>query len=301
MDINVIREFLDLSFTLNFSKTAERVFISQSALSKHIALLEKEVGIKLFERNKQYVKLTPAGLNLQEKFQKVIDAYDEALNSIQDNSHMLSGTLRIGYLDAAVRDIVSKSIQLYQKKYPAMKVSLSTYEVADLDQALMNNVIDISMSIAFPNSHVPRELFFKPLYNDTVSAVVASSNPLAQKKEVFFEDLLDYPLIFPSPVQFPAYANIIRKQLRTAQKPANIICDFSTIVTALVMVESEMGVSILPSNIESIANELQFIKITDMNPVMQVGIMWKKANTSLQIEEFVNIVCSVADELHFKS
>ena len=181
-----------------------------------------------------------------------------------------------------------------------MKVVLSTYEVADLDNALKNDVIDISMSIAFPNSYVPKDLYFKPLYNDGVSAVIAETNPLIEKKEIVFDDLLDYPLIFPSPAQFPAYANIITKQVNAASKPANIICDFSSAVTALVMVEAEMGVAILPTNISAIAKNVRFIKLADMDPVMQVGVMWKKNNSTAGIEEFVDIVCEVANDMYFK-
>ena len=72
MDIQIIREFLDLAFTLNYSKTAERVFISQSALSKHIASLEKELGVQLFVRSKHSVRLTPIGATLKDKFQSVL-------------------------------------------------------------------------------------------------------------------------------------------------------------------------------------------------------------------------------------
>ena len=61
MDIQILREFADLAHTLNFKKTAERMFIGQSTLSKHISALEEEVEVQLFVRTKQGVHITQSG------------------------------------------------------------------------------------------------------------------------------------------------------------------------------------------------------------------------------------------------
>ena len=299
MDIQIIREFLDLAFTLNYSKTAERVFISQSALSKHIAFLEKELGVQLFVRSKHSVRLTPIGATLKDKFQSVIDEYDNALSIINQTTSNLQGTLRIGYLDAAVRNMLSETIHIFSGKYPDMKVSLSSYEVNELNEALMHDAIDIALCIAFPNTALSHNVYFRPLYNDGISAFVSENNPLAKKDSIRFSELLDYPLILPSPVQYPSYASIITEHLQAAPKEAKIICDFTNISTALIMVESEMGVSILPTNVSNSQTTAKFLPIKDCNPVLQIGAMWKKNNATLGIEEFIDEICSVSAKMFF--
>lgn len=301
MDIQILREFLDLSFTLSFSKSAERVFISQSSLSKHIAQLEEELGVQLFVRSRQSVRLTPIGLTLQDKFKKVVEDYDEAISTIRNNTEELQGSLRIGYLDAAVRSLLSNTINTFSKKYPKMSVSLAAFEVGELSDALKMDAIDVALCIVFPNSQVPLNMFFKPLYSDGVSAVVSQNNPLAAKKEVLFEDLLAYPMILPSPIQYPSYASIIREQVEDAPVEANIICDFSNITTALIMVESEMGVSILPTNISNQNSPAAFIPIKNCNPLLQVGAMWKKNNSTTGLNEFVDEISQHALEMYYKS
>lgn len=300
MDIQVLREFLDLSFTLNFSKSAERMYISQSALSKHIAQLEKELGVQLFQRSKQAVQLTPVGVALQDKFKLVIKDYDDALALIKNEEANLKGSIRIGYLDAAVRSLLSGAVHNMSQKYPSVSISLKSYEVGELNDALRQDIIDIALCIAYPNSAIPHNTFFKPLYNDGISAVVSKDNPLAQKKEIAFHELLDYPMILPSPVQYPSYAAIIRKMVESAPKEANIICDFSNTLTALIMVESEMGVSVLPTNLSNQPSTAIFIPLKDANPVLQVGAMWKKDNLSPGINEFVEEISSLSTELYYK-
>lgn len=299
MDIQILREFLDLSFTLNYSKTAERVFISQSALSKHIVSLEKELGVQLFARNKQSVHLTPIGAALVDKFQKVVSEYDSALSIINQNIDDLHGSLRIGYLDAAVRNMLSETIHNYSDKYPNMKVTLNSFEVNELNDALKHDAIDIALCIAFPNSALSPNVYFRPLYNDGISAFVSKDNPLAKKESIEFAELLDYPMILPSPVQYPSYASIISEKIADAPKKANIICDFTNIATALIMVESEMGVSILPTNVSNSQTTACFLPIRDCNPVLQVGAMWKKNNATTGVEEFVSEICDIASKMFY--
>lgn len=300
MDIQVLREFLDLSFTLSFSKSAERVFISQSSLSKHIAQLEEELGVQLFIRSRQNVCLTPIGLTLQEKFKKVVEDYNDAISIIRNNTEDLQGSLRIGYLDGAVRNLLSNTISTFSKKFPKMNVVLSALEVGDLSNALKIDKIDIALCIVFPNTQVPLNMFFKPLYSDTVAAVVAKNNPLASKESLMFEDLLAYPLILPSPIQYPSYASIIREHIEESPMTANIICDFSNIMTALIMVESEMGVSILPTNISNQNSQTTFIPIKNCRPNLQIGAMWKKNNSISGISEFIDEISMHAMEIYFQ-
>lgn len=187
------------------------------------------------------------------------------------------------------------------KKYPGVSFSLKSYEVGELSDALRVDAIDVALCIAYPNSANPFNTYFKPLYNDGISAVVAKNNPLAEKSEIEFRELLDFPMILPSPVQYPSYASIIRKMVDTAPVEANIICDFSNVLTALIMVESELGVSILPTNISNQPTTAVFIPIKDANPVLQIGAMWKKDNLSPGINEFVDEISNLASDLYYRN
>lgn len=298
MDIQILKEFADLAYTLNFGKTAERMYVGQSTLSKHIIALEKELGTQLFIRTKQAVRLTSTGQNILPEIKKVIEHYEDAVNIIKQDKGDLCGSLRIGFLDAAVRTLLTNSIQKYRALYPNMKLSLTSCQVGDLADGFKNNVIDIALTILFPNSVLPPDTSFTAFYEDGISAVFPGDHPLASKETIVFDDLLQYPIILPSPQMYPSYAQLIREYEQNSPVPANIICDYTHIDTALIMVESGMGVSILPTNIGSNATTAVFRPISDCNPVLQIGVMWKKGNRTIGMEEFIDILTDEANSLN---
>lgn len=297
MDIQILREFADLAYTLNFGKTAERMYVGQSTLSKHIIALEKELGTQLFIRTKQSVRLTSTGQNILPKIKSAIENYDDALNTVKLEKGDLCGSLRIGFLDAAVRTLLAVSIQKYRMLYPKMTLSLESCQVGDLIDGFKNNVIDIALTLQFPNSILPPDTSFSTLYTDGISAVVPEEHPLATKEVLMFDDLLHYPIVLPSPQMYPSYAQLIREYEQKSLVPSNIICDYSHIDTALIMVESGMGVSILPTNIGNNTTTAVFRPIADCNPELKVGVMWKKGNHSIGIEEFIDIITNEANQI----
>ena len=83
MDITILREFTTLARILNYSKAAEALFIAQPTLSKHISLLEKEVGVKLFLRSTQKVELTQAGRIMLESGEKILLEFNSMKRNLE--------------------------------------------------------------------------------------------------------------------------------------------------------------------------------------------------------------------------
>lgn len=294
MDIQILREFADLAYTLNFKKTAERMYIGQSTLSKHIMNLEEEVEVQLFVRTRQGVHLTQCGRDFLPYAKRILNEYDQALTLLKRGKEQLTGRLRIGFLDSAVRDLLTASIRSYQRQYPNMKISLASLQVGELEDAFKNNAVDIALSILFPNSFLPPDTIFKTLYEDGISAVIPKDHPLTTKNLILLDDLLAYPIILPSPRQYPSYAKMIREYIENSEIQENIVCDYSHIETALIMVEAEMAVSILPTNTGKHTTTAVFRKIEDCNPVLRVGAMWKKGNHSVGIPEYIDVLFNEA-------
>lgn len=290
MDIQILKEFVDLAYTLNFGKTAERMFVGQSTLSKHIMSLEKELGAQLFIRTKQAVRLTSTGQNILPKINKILENYEDVLKTIHQDKGDLCGSLRIGFLDLAFRTQLTSAIQKYRTLYPKMTLSLTSCQIGDLAKGFKNNMIDVALTILFPNSTLPPDTRFVCLREDGISAVIPADHPLVEKENIYFDDLLQYPIILPSPQMYPSYAQLIREFEQRSPIPSNIICDYSHVDTALIMVEAGMGVSILPTNISGNATTAIFRPIHDCNPTLQVGIMWQKSNHAIGVEEFIDIL-----------
>ncbi len=295
MDIQIIREYLDLSITLSFSKTAERVFVSRSALSKHISNLERELGMELFFRDKQTVSLTPAGLALKSKLKEVVDAYDQALQIARKEALVTQGDLKVGFFPSPhVRSTLSKAITAFSVIYPAMNISPIMMEIGDLDSALKNHLLDIAISLSYPNSSVPYDTEYIPLYENRLCAAVGKNHPLSRQTSVSIEEISNYPLILPNHQQFSIFASLIEGFLFNLNKSLEIRCEYGRMEDAITLVESGAGVSILITELKyySLAN-IHYLDITDKTPPVNVGIFFKKNPHNPQVAEFVQCIKEV--------
>ncbi|RYF85569.1 MAG: LysR family transcriptional regulator, partial [Chitinophagaceae bacterium] len=97
MNLQQIKYFLELSRELHFWNTSEKMFITQSALSRQIKALEDELGVQLFERNKRNVKLTEAGRFLQHEWRRLLTEIEGLHRHARQIHEGKYGTLTIGY------------------------------------------------------------------------------------------------------------------------------------------------------------------------------------------------------------
>src|SRR6476620_1672758 len=97
MELQQIQYFLTLAQELHFWNSAEKLFITQSALSRQIKALEDELGIQLFERTKRTVKLTEAGAFLRDQWLRMMDDIDRIHRQAKSIHEGVYGTIRIGY------------------------------------------------------------------------------------------------------------------------------------------------------------------------------------------------------------
>ncbi|MCC8150181.1 MAG: LysR family transcriptional regulator, partial [Lachnospiraceae bacterium] len=128
MTITQIKYFITAAKCLNFTKAADKLFITQPALSRQIASIEMELNMQLFIRNNRSVKLTPAAVVLLDEFEKIYNDYNLAVAKAQSSFAGLSGELNIGILEGAyVGDLFPGVLQHFAQYYPQVKINLRNY------------------------------------------------------------------------------------------------------------------------------------------------------------------------------
>ncbi|MBV7276854.1 LysR family transcriptional regulator [Clostridium sp. PL3] len=288
METQHIREFIDLGYTLNYRQTAERLFISQPTLSKHITKMEQELGVQLFIRTKQFVRLTTCGEQFYEKAKKIVTIYDEVTNKILCSRKNMEGTLRVGYLDNAIRHELVSGIEDFKAKYPNITLSLiSSKNPGEIEHAIKDDAMDIALTLSFSNTVFPPEWYFEEIKPDILAAVVSKSNLLSEKSKVDFSELLEYPLLFPNATAFTDYSKCLRNFVKNSNRSANEIYEFSDIDTALIMVESGIGVTVMPKHIKCRAHSAKFIDLNDSNAIFSIGALRKITNCTPGSKEFI--------------
>ncbi|MCL6477577.1 MAG: LysR family transcriptional regulator [Peptococcaceae bacterium] len=295
MNLGYLREFIVLAERLNFSEAARQLFIGQPVLSRHIADLEKQLGVQLFIRNRHSVQLTAVGELLLEESKALLARYEEALQKIRLAASGLTGSLKIGFLEAPVKKFLAPLAVHFNRVNPNIQLHLFSFDITGaLNHALKHNEVDIGFTLSidltkgFSNG---AGLNWQTLYSDVFSAVVRHDHPLAGKSIINLTDLAHEPLIMLARDQFPEGFNFTLELFESRGISPNIVKKTSRIDTVLLMVEMGLGIAVLPRHTQIYANPtVRFIDLAGDDSRFDVIIAWKKNNPNPAILPFIKEV-----------
>ncbi|MCD7882376.1 MAG: LysR family transcriptional regulator [Lachnospiraceae bacterium] len=195
MDIEFLREFLVLSKTCSFQEASEKLYITNSTLSKHIQKMEAELGHSLFERSTRRVALTNAGKILQQKGEQIISLYDEGIMQINAEAARATNTLSIAFAGSLFRFGVLDTILAFKDAHPEINVQLT-----ELDEPPQKSVfIDKQAEFIFAGdlNRMSKEVQKYPFRKEELVLLVSDTNPLAQKHSIELSELAKEPLVLP--------------------------------------------------------------------------------------------------------
>ena len=178
MELRQLRYFTRAAETLNFSDAAKSLNIAQSSLSQQIKQLEDELGTQLFIRTSHCIRLTEAGEVMLPFALRTIHEAEACTDRIHDLQKLLTGTLNIG-VTHSFSPILTESVISFMKMYPGIKLNVVYKQMNEPIQPLP----DVESHILFQNS---------------LSAIVGVSHPLAAKDKVTIAELERYELALPS-------------------------------------------------------------------------------------------------------
>lgn len=160
------------------TRAAEAMHITQPAMSVQMKSLEKEIGVKLFERDSNRIRLTPAGEILSAGFQNILGRYDSLLAQVRTVANADSASLRVGYHGPSDYTQLGGLLQHYMLRCPDVQIDLTVKEFGDLANDLMDRKLDVIFTEQAEMADRP-ELEWIPLYSEYSCVALAATHPLA--------------------------------------------------------------------------------------------------------------------------
>lgn len=242
MDTQALKTFVDIAQSGSFSATAERLHLSQPAVSKRIAALEQQVGHKLLDRVGRRVMLTEAGNNLLPHAQQVLITLADATRSLSRLQDDVSGRLSLG---------TSHHIGLHRLP-PVLRQFTHTYPDVDLDIHFMDSeqacdaVIDGSLEMAVVTlpPEADARLSTQLLWPDPLDVIVGPAHPLADQREVKLTTLAAYPAVLPDEQTYTH--RIIQTALARVNTQLHVRLATNYLETIKMLVNIGLGWSVLP-------------------------------------------------------
>lgn len=286
MRISLLREFITLARNLNFHKTAQELFITQSVLSKHIASLETQIGAPLFERNRHHVTLTAIGKLFYEDAAAIVDRYDDSLARIHAASRT-EQTLRIGYLQAHFKKLLVSVVKRFEQTAPDIRLVLLAGEYVDLQQKLKNNELDVILTIT-GDQDLLSWCETRILYTDPICAAIPVNHPLARRQRIEIRDLAGERIFLPSLEYFRGFAQFLEDRFADEGFSGAEVLRYDCVNSSLLLVEAGDGISIMPQKLQSNASPgVNFAVLSGDALQIDVVAAWKKNNHPETIRQFI--------------
>ena len=275
IDLELYRVFCEVVKYKNISKTAENMYISQSAVTQSIQKLERILGGKLFYRNKTGVELTEEGKNLYEYIKDSIETMSNAENIFSNYINLEKGKLRIAGGNSLMNSIIINPLMEFAKDYPNIDISISGGLTESLVRNLSNGELDlVALNLPF-NATKYSNIEIIPIKESSYS-FFGSKKYLKENAIKKFEDIEKAKLILP---KSPSAKYRILEEYCQQQKiklHADYQISSSSIVKKIVL--NDLGIGFAKTeSLEDIKNDIKIVKTIKLGD-MQEGIATLKKN-----------------------
>lgn len=180
MEISRLKTFLYVVQFGSFQKAADKLFLSQRAVSKQISQMEAELNIQLVERRTNRIALTPAGRAFYASAQDVVNNYDHAVSALHETTHQ-SPHLKVGYFSRFEQRLLQTALLALAHEQPTIRFTVKEESNEHLAQSIENHELDPALSIQYGNVAINLPgLTIQPVYTNTMVMGVSQLSPLSR-------------------------------------------------------------------------------------------------------------------------
>lgn len=293
MEIRQLRYFISVAEHLNFTQAAKRLFVAQPAVSQQIASLEKEIGLQLFVRDKHSVQLTPAGKVFLNDAIDMLNKSEEAVKKARKAAVGEIGQLNIGFLYAPVKNFLPGLVREFREKYPHVQINLNHFQTGQIVEELRKGKLDLAFTMAF-RPEDKTEWGYKTLFSQPYGVFMNKNHRLANRNCIPIIELAHEPLVMLDRKEAPqGYDHLITLFSNHGILP-NITTRTQRIETVLMLVETGLGIAVLPKHLDVYANpSLRFIEIEEWQHTVDIVVAWKKTSSNPSIPLFLTELDSI--------
>lgn len=264
MDTQMLYEFIVLSKTLNFSKAAKILYISQPVLSRHVKELEQEFGVPLLTRSTHHVTLTEAGRVLSQKAPELIDQCDRAIVNSRFWHNVTEATIRIAcVVELSYAQRLIDFIQQFRLQHPNIRTDIQVLTNGTPEAVLQDPAYDIILT---PCRFVTTPPHIQKRFIDSQAVAVAlhPKHPLRTKNLILMNDLIGENLLVPFANElFGPYAKIWKIAENYTENKLTYL-KMPNLATALFEASTGSGIVIVPEFAQRIApDNLHFIPLAN--------------------------------------
>ncbi|HRC73439.1 MAG TPA: LysR family transcriptional regulator [Candidatus Competibacter sp.] len=273
MDIASLHAFVTIADNGSFSSAADRLHVTQPAVSKRVATLEEELKVRLFDRLGRTVRLTEAGSVLLPRARRILAEVDDSRRALRNLSGIIAGSLRLATSHHIGLHRLPPVLRIFTARHPQVRLDMRFLDSEVACAVMLRGEVELAIVTLPPNVEAPLESL--PLWSDPLVIVAARTHPLAQLPTIAPSQLAGYPAILPSEATFTR--RIFEKELNRAGVSISVAFATNYLETIKMMVAVGLGWSVLPRNM--LDGELVEIPIIGLSLERMLGVVRHTGHT----------------------
>ncbi|HLG87743.1 MAG TPA: LysR family transcriptional regulator [Alphaproteobacteria bacterium] len=261
MKLESLRYFHVTQACGSIRKAAERLHVAPSAISRQIAILERELGLRLLERSSSGVCTTAAGALLGRSIQSIFRDIERARSAIDDLKGLRIGEVTIYAMEGLVSDFLPTLFVAFHKKFPGIGFNLVLAPTDRIIEAVLRDEADIGITF---NAKPKQELSVVARYAEPVSCLVAPHHPLAREKAVSLRQLRNHAVALPKDAF--GLRQLIDDAARRAGVALKVMMTTNSLELTKKLAESGVAVAFMPAftvSAEVARGSLRCIPVSD--------------------------------------
>lgn len=272
MELRVLNYFLAIAREENFTKAANMLHVTQPTLSRQIADLEQELGVKLFVRSNHNIILTEDGMILKRRAQEILSLADKTKRDFLQKDEALSGTISIGSGEFRSTKYLAKIIAEFHKKYPDVKYEIYSGNAGNIRDYIERGLLDLGL-MSEPID-VRKYNFVNMPINEQWGVFAPINSSLSEKSSISPEDLVGMSVITATG---DFNQSRIGKWLGDYKDQVEIVATANLPYNEAVLSQENIGV-MLSIKLNCTYENLRFIPLS---PILEVStaLAWKKDQT----------------------
>jgi DNA-binding transcriptional LysR family regulator len=274
MELHRIHCFLAVADLLHFGRAAERIHISQPALSIQIRQMEQELEVMLFERSRKKATLTYAGMVYRDEIREFLKGLEQAVERTREAAEGRSGRLRIGFISTTVADVVPPLISTFRKTHPGVELELRHMLTAEQIDALENGTLDVGF-LRIPIAEHSR-IRTIPIINEPFKLFLPVSHHLAERADLKLSDLDGEKFVFHARRNPPGFHDFIMAMLNAAGVTPVFSLEASDMYTLISLVSAGLGVAIAPVSLANYRVPGVCMRDLENAPASQIAVALRK-------------------------
>lgn len=281
MNLAAFEAFIKVMETGSISMAAELLFITQPAVTKRIHSLEEYFGVKLFESAGRGVQATHAAHSLLPKVKNWLNELGDIHHTLSHEQEQVQGKLKIGTSHHIGLHHLPQHLRNYVQKFPEVTLDVHFVDSEQAHEQVLAGDLELAFLTLPPKGD--ERLSYVTIWNDPLVFVVAPFHPLAQKKHLCLEDLIQYPSLLPASQTYTTQITLAEFE-KQGVKP-KITMSNNPLESIRMLVSIGLGWSVLPKTL--LNQDLQMLDI-DLQMNRQLGMVWHPGRTqSRAVQELV--------------